>query len=82
METWVRCLVGVNIELERCYMQPESKMEVCYLHAFGDASEIAYCAVVYLSYKTASGWKSTLLCSKARLAPLSENKTSIQDWNY
>ena len=76
-ERWVKCLEGINIELDRCYMQSDMKIECCYLHVFGDASEMAYCAVVYLSFKTTLGWKSVLLFSKAHLAPLSENKTSI-----
>ena len=77
LERWVRDLEGINIELARCYLQPNEPVEHCYLNVFGDASEKAYCAVVYLSQKTALGWDSTLLCSKARLSPLSENKTSI-----
>ena len=77
LEKWVRDLAGINIDLARCYLQQNEPVEHCYLHVFGDASEKAYCAVVYLSQKTALGWDSTLLCSKARLSPLSENKTSI-----
>lgn len=42
------------------------------LHGFGDASEKAYCAVVYLVLETRSGTYPVLLTSKTRMAPLAK----------
>ena len=42
------------------------------LHGFGDASEKAYCAVVYLLLETSSGNYPVLLTSKTRVAPLAK----------
>ena len=41
-------------------------------HGFGDASERAYCAVVYLVLETSSGNYPVLLTSKTRVAPLTK----------
>ena len=40
------------------------------LHGFGDASQKAYSAIVYLVYKTEKGIFTKLLCAKTRVAPL------------
>ena len=48
-------------------------MTECYLHGFGDASERAYCAMVYLVYHTAdSQAHASLVASKTRVAPLKQ----------
>ena len=44
---------------------------ITYLHGFGDASKAAYCAVVYLVYKTQDGTRRVrMLASKSTVAPL------------
>ena len=42
----------------------------CWLHGFGDASQRAYCAMVYLVYHQTSGVYSSLLAAKPRVAPV------------
>ena len=65
-----------KITLPRCYYD-EVAGEVlnCSLHGFGDASKIAYPAVIYLVYKTTKGTCVKLVASKTRIAPV--NKLSI-----
>ena len=41
----------------------------CWIHGFGDASKVAYCAVIYVVYKQLSGTYARLLTSKPRVAP-------------
>ena len=55
----------------RC-IYDSSKQEVleCYLHGFGDASNRAYCAVVYSVCRTRAGVYARLLTSRSRVAPL------------
>uniref|UniRef100_A0A914YUF9 Uncharacterized protein n=1 Tax=Panagrolaimus superbus TaxID=310955 RepID=A0A914YUF9_9BILA len=45
------------------------------IHAFADASKIAYCACVYLRMKTSKGHESVLVFAKTRLHPLSKTLT-------
>jgi len=47
----------------------------CFLYYswFRDASEKAYCAVVYLVLEASSGYHPVLLSSKTRVAPLSKH---------
>ena len=73
-KTWVQELRNVNsISVARCIFDPdEGQIQSCQLHGFGDASKKAYCAVVYLVYKTTKGTFTKLLCSKTRVAPLKE----------
>ena len=40
------------------------------IHEFGDASEKAYCAVVYLVLEASADYFPVLLSSKTRVAPL------------
>ena len=42
------------------------------LHGFGDASPQGYGACVYLVMKTEAGWETSLVISRARVAPLKE----------
>ena len=50
---------------------PRRDNVVCRLQAFGDASQSAYGACVYLNVKLASGvWKSSLVIARAKVAPL------------
>jgi len=46
------------------------KLQDCELHVFGDASERAYGAVLYLKSITDDAVTVRLICSKARLAPI------------
>ncbi|XP_065068275.1 uncharacterized protein LOC135693670 [Rhopilema esculentum] len=71
---WLEDLERVqNISLPRCLYDADSdKVRSVEIHAFGDASRKAYCGVVYLVYETPEGIKTTLLCSKSRVAPLKE----------
>ena len=73
-KSWIDDLERVNsISLPRCfYGENESEVKNVEIHAFGDASRKAYCAVVYLVYETSEGIQTKLLCSKSRVAPLKE----------
>ena len=59
------------ITLDRCvYDGTGEEVLSCELHGFGDASEKAYCAVVYFVYRTPTRIHVRLLTAKTRLAPL------------
>ena len=69
---WIADLSKIEgILISRCiYERPKQEVLECELHGFGDASSKAYCAVVYLVYKTNEGTSAKLLTSKSRVAPL------------
>ena len=71
---WVVDLSRIRgIAISRC-VNDSLKKEVleCYLHGFGDASNKAYCTVVYFVYRTWDGVHVRLLTSRSRVAPLKE----------
>ena len=60
-----------GISVSKCiYDRPKQDALECYLHGFGDASNKAYCAVVYFVYRTRDGFHTRLLTSRSRVAPL------------
>ena len=69
---WVADLSKVRgISVSRCvYDGPKQEVLECYLHGFGDASNRAYCAVVYFVCRTHDGVYTRLLTSRLRVAPL------------
>ncbi|XP_046857876.1 uncharacterized protein LOC124451299 [Xenia sp. Carnegie-2017] len=69
---WIEDLVRVQrIKINRCvYSEVIERVESCELHGFGDASEKAYCAVVYFVRRTSSTVHVKLLAAKTRVAPL------------
>ena len=71
-EAWLRDLDNVKtISIPRCvFSQTDGNILSYELHGFGDASQKAYCAVVYLVYRTNEGISTKLMCSKSRVAPL------------
>ena len=57
--------------MNRCvYSNVSGEIQSCELHGFGDASEKAYCAVVYFVCRTSTGVYVQLLTAKTRVAPL------------
>ena len=69
---WVRDLKSANeVTIPRCYYE-EGKIISCSLHGFGDASKIAYSAVIYLVCQTTVGTYVKLVASKTRIAPLKQ----------
>jgi len=52
------------------YDSPKQEVLDYYLHGFGDASNKAYCAVVYFLYSTQDRVYARLLTSRSRVAPL------------
>ena len=61
----------VNVTLPRCYFDGTTKdMKQYSSHAFCDASNKAYCAVIYLVRRTDIGYKSSFVASKSRVVPL------------
>ena len=68
---WLKDLENVTIAVEKCYLPIDEEIESSYLPVIGDASKKAYCAAVYLCFKSKVGWRSVLVASKVRLAPLS-----------
>uniref|UniRef100_A0A914Z2Y1 Integrase catalytic domain-containing protein n=1 Tax=Panagrolaimus superbus TaxID=310955 RepID=A0A914Z2Y1_9BILA len=45
------------------------------IHAFGDASQTAYCACVFLRIKTSTGYVTPLVFAKTKLQPLNKDLT-------
>ena len=61
------------ISIPRCYFDEiNEEIEQYSIHAFGDASKKAFCSVVYLVMKIASGHRCKLVTSKSRVVPLKE----------
>ena len=63
------------ISIPRCYFDEINEEIEQYslqysLHAFGDASKKAFCSVIYLVMKIASGYHCKLVTSKSRTVPL------------
>ena len=73
---WINDLRSVNeICVPRCvFKMPQGPIN-CSLHGFGDASNKAYCAVVYLVYEVFGAFYVTLLTSKTRVSPLKPQTT-------
>ncbi|XP_037942574.1 uncharacterized protein LOC119675446 [Teleopsis dalmanni] len=69
---WLLLLGGVkNVKIPRCYFATVNKdADSIELHVFVDASEVAYAAVVYLRAKSRNNIDVSLICSKAKVAPL------------
>ncbi|XP_037930202.1 uncharacterized protein LOC119664930 [Teleopsis dalmanni] len=69
---WLSLLGGVkNVKIPRCYFATVNKdTDSIELHVFVDASEVAYVAVVYLRPKSRNNIDVSLICSKAKVAPL------------
>ena len=68
---WLVDLLRIkSIPINRCYFQNSESLISLQIHGFGDSSDVAYAAVVYLRIKTASGTSSQLVISKTRVAPL------------
>ena len=69
---WVLDLSKIKeISVSRCiYDSPKHEVLECSLHGFGDASNNAYCAVVYFVCHTQDGTHARLLTSRSRVAPL------------
>ncbi|XP_037958022.1 uncharacterized protein LOC119687683 [Teleopsis dalmanni] len=69
---WLSLLGGEkNVKIPRCYFTTVNKdSDFIELHVFVDASEVAYAAVVYLRAKSRNNIDVSLICSKAKVAPL------------
>lgn len=70
LEACIKDLIECHqITIRRCVYEhvPEDVLE-CSLHGFADASKKAYCAVIYLIYRTHTGRYSKMLTSKTRLS--------------
>lgn len=74
VQKWLTDLRNVSqITLNRYYFPGlKQDMKCVSLHAFGDASQKAYCSVVYICIETDSELSVSLVASKTRLAPLSK----------
>ena len=72
--SWVRDLKSAKeVTIPRCYYEGmEGEILSCSLHGFGDASKIAYSAVIYLVCQTTMGTYVKLVASKTRIAPLKQ----------
>ena len=71
-DSWVKDLVKTKvITFNRClYYNIQENVLASYLHGLGDASNLAYCAVVYFVYESGTGTYVKMLTSKTRVAPL------------
>ena len=59
------------IPIQRCFLPYESVISL-QLHGFGDGSEVAYAAAVYLGVEASQGVYVYLLMNKSRAVPLSK----------
>ena len=76
-ERWRKSVVSLkevrSVQVPRCIYSGISAKVVSYeLHGFGDASDRAYCAMVYLVCVTYSGRHVRLMASKTKVAPLAK----------
>eukprot|EP00794_Sanderia_malayensis_P012361 gene12361-biopygen9857 len=71
-EAWLRDLLDTkSILVNRCIINTNAEDIIsCELHGFADASQKAYCGMVFLVYKTSSGIHTSLVSAKTRVAPL------------
>ena len=71
-DSWIKNLVKTKvISFTRyLYYNIEENVLASYMHGFGDASNLAYCAVVYFVYESETGTYVKMLTSKTRVAPL------------
>ncbi|OXA55241.1 Pro-Pol polyprotein [Folsomia candida] len=68
---WLEELQNITkFQLPRCLSPNLSKSQDNQLHVFGDASEEAYGAVVYLRMITPTGIEVSLISAKAKVAPI------------
>ena len=69
---WLFDLMKVHsISIDRCYfLNVRDQVTSLQIHGFGDSSETAYAAVVYLRIETMQGISTQLVMSKTRVAPL------------
>jgi hypothetical protein len=72
LEKWIDDLETVSsIVVPRYYfLEEERHPESVTLHGFGDASQKACCAIIYICLETDSGITTNLVASKSRVAPL------------
>ena len=71
-DDWITSLAGAKkIMVDKCiYENPREEVLEYQLHGFGDTSTKAYCAVVYLVYRTRARVHAKLLAAKTCVAPL------------
>lgn len=72
---WIKLRIGFEklneIEIDRWIKTNNEDLHKTTLHGFSDASEKAYCAVVYARVETKNGdIKVTIIASKTRVAPV------------
>ncbi|XP_063629855.1 uncharacterized protein LOC134801251 [Cydia splendana] len=80
---WFDDLIAISgLQIPRCYLLSELKIDKCELHLFCDASESAFAAVAYWRFVLENGEvKLALICSKVRVAPLKQisiNRLELQ----
>ena len=63
------------IPIQQCFLPDESVISL-QLHGFGDGSEVAYAAAVYLGVEASQGVYVYLLMNKSRVVPLSKQTIS------
>ena len=71
-KTWLQDLKqqGSIVFSRSIYMSIQEEVTWCWIHGFGDASKVAYCAVIYIVYTQLSGTYAKMLTSKPRVAPM------------
>ncbi|XP_074645856.1 uncharacterized protein LOC141902115 [Tubulanus polymorphus] len=75
-EKWKNGVSAIDqLNIPRCYLTDEIQDPKYGLRGFGDASEAAYGAVVYLRIEDGTGVRCVLLASKTRVAPLKHRGT-------
>ena len=76
--SWLSDLLKVQcIPVKRCYIpNVDENLVSLQIHGFGDSSEVAYAAVVYLRIETSMGAYTRLIMSKTRVAPLAKQTIS------
>ena len=72
--SWLSDLMKVqSISIDRCYFHNvRDQVTSRQIHGFGDSSEVAYAATVYLRIETIKGIWTQLIMSKTRVAPLTK----------
>ena len=67
-----------KLQIPRCFLGNISKDDDITIYMFGDASKLAYAAVVFIRIANTSGIKMHFMQAKTRVAPIKKDKSDVR----